>query len=108
MKFKNLLKSDFIRNSFTLLTGNSISQAFNLIAVFIMAIYFDAESIGVFSTLFSISTILSSFYSLQFDKAILVPTKSKEIYDITSLSFLISLFFFIVSFKVNILSFIIN
>ena len=98
MKFKNLLKSDFIRNSFTLLTGNSISQAFNLIAVFIMAIYFDAESIGVFSTLFSISTILSSFYSLQFDKAILVPTKSKDIYDITSLSFIISLFFFIVSF----------
>ena len=98
MKINNLIKSEFIRNSFSLLTGNTISQFLNLISVSIMAIYFDAESIGILSTFFSISAIFSSFYSLQFDKAILVPTKSKDISDITSLSFYLSLLFFLFSF----------
>jgi O-antigen/teichoic acid export membrane protein len=87
-----LLKADFVKNVFILITGNLISQALPILAAPILTRLYTPEDFGLLALFSSITIIASTMVSGKYELAILLPKeKSHAIHLVYLSTFLISL-----------------
>lgn len=73
MKFSALLKSGYLKNIFTLMSGTIISQALMLLLAPILTRLYLPEEFGGYSLFISITSVVGLVSSLKYDQAIMLP-----------------------------------
>ncbi|MFC2153007.1 lipopolysaccharide biosynthesis protein, partial [Bacteroidota bacterium] len=73
-----LLKSDFIKNVFTLLSGATIAQIIALIAIPILTRIYTPEDFGFIAIYLSITNIIAAISTGRFELAIMLPKKKEN------------------------------
>lgn len=100
--FKKVLKSEFSKNVFTLLTGNFIAQLIPLLLTPILSRLFSPEEFGLFAFYISIISFFTVISTGRYELAILLPKKNEEGINVMALCFVIliplSLLLFLVVF----------
>jgi O-antigen/teichoic acid export membrane protein len=107
---KKKLKGQFIKNFFTLLTGNSLSQIITFSALPILTRLYSEELFGILMVYSSTILLFKPVVSLSYELSIMLPKRDKDainllfinLYIITSFSILF--FLIILFFRNNILS----
>lgn len=94
---KKLLKSEFSKNVFILLTGTSIAQLVPILLTPVLSRLFTPEEFGVFAFYSSLVTFLSIFATGRYELAILLPKEQKDAVNILGLSFLVLISFTILT-----------
>jgi O-antigen/teichoic acid export membrane protein len=108
MNISNHFKSDFFRNSATLLSANVIAQIIPIIIYPIITRQYSPSQLGILSVFLSISGILAVLSTGRYEFAILLPRDDKTAQILLSISVFISISFsivlllFIVLFNTNI------
>lgn len=90
------VKSKFIVNSFKLLSGSLVSNIITFSFFPVLTRLYTQEEIGLNSSLLSLTTFLTIFFSLQLNQSILIQKKKKNYNEITNLIVLISSLFLII------------
>jgi len=86
------LKSDFIKNVITLITGTTIAQAIPVALSPILTRIYTPEDFGVLALFISISAIFGSIATARYELAIMLPESDDDAINLTALGVLISLF----------------
>ena len=89
--------NNFLKNTLKLFSGNFIAQFFGVISIPIISRLFEIDEFGSYSIILSSSIVLSSFLTLGFHLAILIPKLESEAESLTRLAFICSLSLFSVS-----------
>lgn len=92
------IKSDFLRNTLTLMTGTTIAQAIPIIATPILTRIYLPEEYGLTGIYLSISVLLGTFSTMSYSSAILLPEKEDDALSILQLCVLSSFLWGIISF----------
>mgnify|MGYP000625068917 CR=1 FL=1 len=85
--FKNLLKSEFSKNVFTLLTGSTIAQIIPFLLMPVISRLFSPEEFGLFAFYFSLISFFVVIATGRYELAILMPKKDSEGMNLVALSF---------------------
>ena len=85
-----ILKSEFIRNVVTLITGTTVANVLPIAAAPILTRIFTPKDFGLFAFYFSTVTILAVFTTARYELAITLPKKKNYAYQIVILSWVIS------------------
>ncbi|EFK95942.1 polysaccharide biosynthesis protein, partial [sediment metagenome] len=72
------LKSEFIKNIFTLLSGSTIAQVITLLAIPVLTRIFTPQDFGFFAVYFSLATIVSTVATGRYELAIMLPKHKKD------------------------------
>ena len=72
-----ILKSEFIRNVVTLITGTTVANVLPIAAAPILTRIFTPKDFGLFAFYFSMVTILAVFTTARYELAITLPKKKK-------------------------------
>jgi O-antigen/teichoic acid export membrane protein len=72
------LKSEFIKNIFTLLSGSTIAQVITLLAIPVLTRIFTPQDFGFFAVYFSLATIVSTIATGRYELAIMLPKYKKD------------------------------
>jgi len=86
-------KSEYTKNIITLLSGNTIAQALPIAVSPILTRLYTPDDFGVIGLFGSITLLLGSIASAQYNAAISLPKKDEDAYVVASISLLISLIF---------------
>jgi O-antigen/teichoic acid export membrane protein len=78
--YYNILKSNFIKNSFILLVSQLVAKILPLISLLFAVNLYSAEDFGKFGFFINISAITSSFANLALDNYIVL-SKAKKTYN---------------------------
>lgn len=97
-KIKNSIKTEFVRNSLTLISGTTIAQLIAILTTPILSRIYTTEDFGVLSVYMSICSLLAVVSTLRYEMAVILPKKEKDAINVIALSFIISLFWSIISF----------
>lgn len=73
-----IIKSDFIKNIFTLLSGATVAQIIALISIPILTRIYTPEDFGFFAIYLSIANILSTISTGRYELAIMLPEKKEN------------------------------
>ena len=99
MKFKSLIqKSEFVKNTTTLVTGTVLAQLIPLILSPILTRYFSPIEYATFGLFLSITAIMVSMASGSYEMAILQPKKHEDAINIASASLILSIIFNVIVF----------
>ena len=90
------VKSKFIVNSFKLLSGSLVSNIITFSFFPVLTRLYTQQEIGLNSSLLSLTTFITVFFSLQLNQSILIQKKEKDYNDITNLIVLVSSLFLII------------
>ena len=82
-----LLKNEFIRNVFTLMSGATVSQIITLIALPFLTRLFTPAEFGVIAVYISVANILSTLSTGRYESAIMLPANETKAYSVMILSF---------------------
>lgn len=97
---KKLLRTDFLRNVATLLTGTAIAQVITLAVSLLLSRMYSPEEFGTYAFFVSLVSGVSIIVCGRFELAIILPKKDEDAQKLMNLSFLftffISLIFFLV------------
>ena len=96
---RTILKSEFLTNVFTLISGTAIAQLILILIQLILRRVYPEEVFGAFAVYMSIVGILVVISTLRYEMAVVLPDSDSDAENIVGLSLLISIF-------VNILFFI--
>ena len=88
------LRSNFIINSSKLFFGILMGQIISFASLPFITNIYSPEEFGLYTTILSISSIVSLFYTLQYNQAIPIPSSSKEQSDLTLMSIGLSILVF--------------
>ncbi len=91
-------QSDFVRNVFTIFTGNVIAQAIPFLIEPIVARIYTPEDFAVLSVYLSVANLFSIIATGRYELAIVLPKEDKKSVNLISLSLIISLGISILSF----------
>lgn len=94
MKIK--LKSDFVKNVFTLMTGTVIAQIIPIASTPLLTRIYSPQDFGVFGIYLSITTIFGTICTLSYPFAILVSNKDDDAIDIVHLCVISTLIFSVI------------
>jgi O-antigen/teichoic acid export membrane protein len=83
------LKSEFIKNIFTLLSGSTIAQVITLLAIPVLTRIFTPQDFGFFAVYFSLATIVSTIATGRYELAIMLPKYKKDALSIVKGSLII-------------------
>ncbi len=100
MKLKNiseLIRSEFVKNALTLVSGTTIAQIINFALSPILTRLYTLEDFGVLATFMAITSIIGAVSSLRYEMAILLPKEESESYSVIALSLLINVIFVIIT-----------
>lgn len=89
---KKILKSDFVKNFLTLLTGTSVAQAIPILISPLLSRIYTPDEFGLFALFFSIVSAFAVIAAGRYEGAIMLPKEDAEAGNIMSLAFRISLF----------------
>ena len=87
---KKYLKSDFLRNAFTLITGTIIAQALPIAISPILSRMYSPEDFGVLALFMSIIVVFGSVANARYEMAIIIPKSEKDAISIFLLGLIIS------------------
>ena len=110
-KNRVLLKSEFIRNTSTLVSGTTIAQLIPILIQPVLRRFYTAEIFGIYAVYLSIIGILYAIASLRYEQAIISPDDENEACSIFAVAqlfnmiFSLLLFFVILIFKKSFLYF---
>ncbi|PLX19031.1 MAG: hypothetical protein C0597_05650 [Marinilabiliales bacterium] len=99
LKIKNNphLKSDFLKNVFTLLSGATVAQIITLISIPILTRIYTPEDFGHIAIYLSIANIVAAFSTGRYELAIMLPKKRTEALAIFKGSFRIAFIISLIS-----------
>jgi O-antigen/teichoic acid export membrane protein len=89
--FKKHLRSDFLKNLITLVSGTAVAQALSLLVSPLLSRYYSPEDFTIFALFNSTSAILSVVATARFELAVPLPKLDKDARAVLKLSVLISL-----------------
>lgn len=96
-------KSEFVKNSLTLLTGTSAAQIIPLIIAPVLSRIYSPGDFGVLALYMSLASIVAVFATGRYELAIMLPKKDSDALNIFSLSVIILVFVSLLLFLVVIL-----
>jgi O-antigen/teichoic acid export membrane protein len=106
--FKSHLKSEFLRNVLTLMTGTAIAQAIPILISPILTRIYTPSQFGAFALFMSIAGSIAIISSLRYEMAIMLPENDGDSANVVSLSliivFIISILTLIGIFFINLFS----
>jgi len=95
--WKRILRSEYIRNTFTLVSGNTIAQIIPLLAEPVLTRLFPPEDFGLLALFISISSLFAIVATGRYELAVMLPDKTKNAINIVGLSFLVTIFTSVIS-----------
>lgn len=95
---KEKKKSGFLKNTFTLASGNILSQAIRISLIPIVTRLYPPESFGLFATILAIVMVISSVSHLRYNVAIQLPKDEEDADSLALLGLLLVIFFSLISF----------
>lgn len=95
--FLKVVRSEFFKNTLTLMTGTTIAQAINFLLSPILTRLYTPEDFGMLATFMAITSIIGSISCLRYEMAILLPKEEKDSINVVALSLLVNLFFVFLS-----------
>ena len=90
IKLPGLVKSEFFRNVFTLISGTTLAQIISLAIYPVLSRMYTPEDFGVFALYMSILTITNVLATAKYELAILMPGKDRDGLNLVGLSCLIT------------------
>jgi len=84
--FKILGKSEFFKSLSTLMTGSILSQLFAFFLMPVLTRLYSKEAFGLLTSFSVVVSFISSYATLKFDTAIVLPKEEKEAYALLKLS----------------------
>lgn len=103
--YKFFGKSEFLKNVFVLVSGNTVAQAIPILISPVLTRLYSPENFGVLSLYISVVSVITVIAAGRYELAIMLPEEDKEAINIVALCILIVI---IVSFLTFILSFILG
>jgi O-antigen/teichoic acid export membrane protein len=88
-----LLKSNFIKNTITLMIGTTFVQVVPLLISPLLTRLYSPDSFGKVALIMSISSILAVFATGRYEMAIILPKETKDALSLVMLTCILSLFF---------------
>lgn len=85
-KFKNRIQNNFFQNVLTLATGTGLAQLIAIILMPILSRLYTQEAFGLLTSYTAIVTLLSSFVTLKYDTALVLPKEDRNAYALLKLS----------------------
>jgi O-antigen/teichoic acid export membrane protein len=89
--FSKILKSEFVRNILTLMTGTAIAQAIPVLISPILSRLYTPEDFGVLGLFMSIAAVLGVIATGRYELAIMLPEKKRDAYNLLALSLFLTL-----------------
>lgn len=90
-------KSEFVRNTLTLMTGTTIAQGIGIAISPILTRIYTPEDFGVFALYASVVSIVYSFVCGKYELAIMLPKDKKSAIDVFMVSIFVSFIVFFIS-----------
>lgn len=84
------LRSEFVRNALTLISGTTLAQFVAILVTPILSRIYSTEDFGELSLYMSITGILSVVSTMRYEMAVVLPEKDEDAVNIMALSFLIA------------------
>ncbi|MGQ8870468.1 oligosaccharide flippase family protein [Myroides sp. TSA_177.3] len=94
-KVRSIFKSDFVRHVSILMSGTAIAQLCSFAFIPVISRFYTEEAFGVFASYMAVVSLLSSFVTLKYDTALILPKDDNEAYALLKLSNIVSLFLII-------------
>jgi O-antigen/teichoic acid export membrane protein len=92
---KRILKNEFYKHAFTLLSGSSIAQLFPLLLYPVITRLYNPDELGLLALFMSIAGLLSIPFTGRYEPAIMLPDKDDEAKHLLALSILLSIVSFL-------------
>ena len=89
--FNNILKSNFIKNAAKLATGTALAQVLALAFLPILSRIYSQEAFGLLAAFTAVMTLITSFATLKYDTALVLPKEDKDAYALLKLSNIITI-----------------
>ena len=90
-RLPRILRTDFVRNSFTLISGTSFAQGFAILIYLFLTRIYTPDDFGLFALYMSILSITMIFSTAKYEMAIMLPDNEEDARGLLELSMLISL-----------------
>lgn len=94
--FRLILKNDFFKNIFTLITGNSVAQLIGLLAIPLLTRLYSPEEFGEVALFIGIVNVIAIAANLRYDMAIVPPKRNGQAFHLLVGSVGVTLIFSIV------------
>lgn len=98
LNIKQYIKSEFLKNVFTVFSGNVIAQAIPFLIESIIARIYSPEDFAVLAGYLAIANLFTIVATGRYELAIMLPQKDRKAVNIIGLSIIISLFISVISF----------
>ena len=98
LNIKQYIKSEFLKNVFTVFSGNVIAQAIPFLIESIIARIYSPEDFAVLAGYLAIANLFTIVATGRYELAIMLPKKDRKAVNIIGLSIIISLFISVISF----------
>jgi O-antigen/teichoic acid export membrane protein len=85
------LRSEFVRNALTLISGTTIAQFVAILLTPILTRIYTTEDFGELSLFMSITGILAVVSTMRYEMAVILPEKDEDAVNVMALSFLIAI-----------------
>ncbi len=95
--FKLLRKSEFFKSLSTLMTGTILSQLVGFLLMPVLTRLYSKEAFGLLTSFSAVVSFISSYATLKFDTAIVLPKEEKEAYALLKLSNYVAVIFICMS-----------
>lgn len=96
-KIKDLFQSKFLQHVLTLASGTAAAQALGFLFIPILSRTYSQEAFGIFASYTAMMTLLSSFVTLKYDTALVLPKEDRGAYALLKISNLVAVFLTILS-----------
>lgn len=90
-KFKSLFRSNFVKNSGKLVSGTVLAQLVAFMTIPILSRMYSQEAYGLLSIFTTVVAFISSFATLKYDTALVLPKEDKHAYTLLKLSNIVTL-----------------
>ena len=87
-KLPGILKTDFVRNALTLISGASFAQGFAIAIYLILTRIYTPDDFGLFALYMSILSITMIFSTAKYELSIMLPDNEEDAIGLLELSFL--------------------
>jgi len=91
MRIPPVIRGEFFRNVFTLISGTSFAQGIAIVVYFFLALLYTDEDLGVFALYMSILSITNITATAKYELAVMMPAEDRKAMNLTGLSGTISL-----------------
>src|SRR5690606_1760978 len=91
MKLDKILKSSFVKNVGKLASGTLLAQIITFLSIPILTRLYSKEAFGYLITYTAVVTFISSFATLKYDTALVLPKEDKHAYALLKLSNIVTM-----------------